>query len=94
VGKITGKEGTEFSGVAKVDLMKYFAYFRFMTVRSISLRLWNEVRLKREKRPLLSFDSKVLGAALECQVSSLLFANLTVRNVKAYICPHWRWSRK
>lgn len=24
VGKITGKEGTEFSGVAKVDLMKYF----------------------------------------------------------------------
>jgi dihydroxy-acid dehydratase len=44
VGKITGKEGTEFTGIAKVTLLNSFTNSRFTMERGYSLRLWNEVR--------------------------------------------------
>jgi len=40
-------------------------------LKTLLLKVWSEGRLKREKRPWLSFDSKVLEVDLECQVFPL-----------------------
>jgi len=44
VGKITGKEGTEFTGKAKVFLSLRLFIFRFMMERNCSSKLWKEGR--------------------------------------------------